>query len=99
CGSPPPTRRGLSWTRRCTTRSVAGSSSTTPDRIAPDETTVAYPFDSGAQLLEHAAAANLSIRELMLANERVWRDDDTIHKELANIWHVMAECVHNGCAH
>ncbi len=33
----------------------------------------------------------------MLANERSWRDEDTVRKELLHIWQVMRECVGNGC--
>jgi L-serine dehydratase len=68
------------------------------DRIKPDETEVAFPFHTGAELLTHAAESGLPISGIMLANERTWRDEDTVRKEVLHIWHVMRECVSNGCA-
>lgn len=61
------------------------------------ESPVRYPFSSGAELLSQVSRANLPISQVMLANELSWRDEDTIRKELLHIWHVMRECVDNGC--
>ncbi len=67
------------------------------DRIKPDETSVAHPFSTGDGLLAHAERTGLSISELMLANEKSWRDEETTRRDLLRIWDVMQECVHNGC--
>jgi len=57
---------------------------------------VPYPFDSAAELLERAAAANLTIAELMFANERVRRSEDEIAAGLDQISAAMNACIERG---
>ncbi|MCZ2404038.1 L-serine ammonia-lyase [Paenarthrobacter sp. Z7-10] len=68
------------------------------DRIVPDSTVLPYPFNTGAGLLAHCARENMSISDVMLANELVWRSEAELRAELLRIWSVMQECVDNGCA-
>lgn len=58
-----------------------------------------YPFSTGDQLLKLCQENQLSIAELMLANELTWRDKSTIHREILAIAKVMNECIDNGCIH
>ncbi|GAB3556810.1 L-serine dehydratase [Actinopolyspora lacussalsi] len=67
------------------------------DRIKQDGTELPHRFRTGAELLRHCAETGYSVSDLMLANELVWRDEQRVHDELLSIWHVMRECVHNGC--
>jgi L-serine dehydratase len=64
--------------------------------LVTDPTPVPYPFRSGAQLLQLAAENGLSISDLMLANEKVWRSEAEIRAGLLHIWEVMQECVDRG---
>ena len=65
--------------------------------IVERDVAVAFPFDTGTKLLELCAEHELSISELMLANERVWRSDEEIRDGLLDIWHAMQACVRRGC--
>jgi L-serine dehydratase len=65
--------------------------------IKPDETPLPYPFKSAAELLQHCARHNLSISQLMMENEKVWRSEAEVRAGLLNIWKVMQECVKRGC--
>ena len=67
------------------------------DRIKPDTTPVPYPFTTGTELLAHTHAAQATISDIMLANERSWRAEADIRQGLLHIWHVMQDCVTNGC--
>ncbi len=58
---------------------------------------IPYPFDSAAELLEHAEAGGLSIGEVIHANERALRSDAEIEVGLMRIWSVMQSCVERGC--
>ncbi|WP_133127103.1 L-serine ammonia-lyase [Legionella nagasakiensis] len=58
-----------------------------------------YSFDTAKQLLEHCKKNQLTIAELMMANERTWRDDQSIHAGILDIAKVMNECIENGCHH
>ena len=40
----------------------------------------------------------LSIAEIMMANERVYRGEDEIHSGIGDIWDVMKNCVVRGCS-
>ncbi len=67
------------------------------ERIKEDETSLAYPFKSGADLLRICEAYDLSISQLMLENEKSWRSEAEIRAGLLNIWAVMQACVKRGC--
>ncbi len=67
------------------------------DRIQVDTTRVAYPFSSGAELLQRCRDNGLTISQLMLENEKAWRSEAEIRADLLAIWHVMEACVARGC--
>ncbi len=88
--------------RRATFYSVGGGfivdeTATGSDRIVEDDTQLPYPFHSAVDLLIHCANHDMSISDVMLENERVWRDEADIRQGLLDIWHVMQTCVKNGC--
>ncbi len=66
------------------------------DRIKVDDTEVAYPFRTGAELLAHCRRTGLPVSEIMLANETAWRPVSDVHAGLTQIWDVMQECVRRG---
>jgi L-serine dehydratase len=66
------------------------------DRIVADTTVLPYPFSSGDELLALCAKNNITIAELMFANERVWRNDKEITDGLRAIWNAMQDCVARG---
>ncbi|HEX9773545.1 MAG TPA: L-serine ammonia-lyase [Steroidobacteraceae bacterium] len=68
------------------------------DRIVEDATRLPYPFASGDQLLTQCVAHGLSISQLMLENEKVWRTEEETRSGLLQIWSVMQACVKRGCA-
>ncbi|WP_296599276.1 L-serine ammonia-lyase, partial [Phenylobacterium sp.] len=65
---------------------------TAPDRALPTP----YPFDSGAELLAQAEAANLSIAALMTANELTVRSEAEIVAGLDEIVGAMFACIDRG---
>jgi L-serine dehydratase len=66
------------------------------DRIVADETELPYPFHSGDELLAQCARHNLSIAQLMFANEQAWRSPAEIEAGLDEIWAAMQACVARG---
>ena len=66
-------------------------------RVAADRTEQPFPFTTAKQLLEHCETRGLSISELMLRNEQVWREPADIRAGLQDIWAVMRACVQRGC--
>jgi len=66
-------------------------------RIEPDATPVPFPFDTGADLLAHTERTGLTISGVMMANEKVRRDEAAVRAGLLRIWGVMQECVEAGC--
>ena len=60
------------------------------------ETEVPYPIHSCADLLKHCEDTGLSIAEIVRANERTWRSNDDINRELDYLWSVMQDCVARG---
>ena len=68
------------------------------DRIVADTTPVAYPFNSGRELLAQCAEHGLTISQLMMANERAWRSEEAIHAGLREIHDAMQACIQRGIA-
>jgi len=63
-----------------------------PDRALP----APYPFASGAELLEMAETAGLSIADLMLANETVRRSQEEVEAGIDEIVQAMYACIDRG---
>ena len=59
------------------------------DRRAEFHSELPYPFVTGAELLTHCEMYDLSIAEVMLANELVTRDEAEVRAGLKHIWQVM----------
>ncbi|WP_434353852.1 L-serine ammonia-lyase [Psychrobacter sp. HD31] len=57
-----------------------------------------YPFNSAEELLQQCKEHQLSISQLVLANEQANRDLQTIENYLNDVWQVMQSCVKNGYA-
>ena len=66
------------------------------DRIVADTTALPFAFHSGDELLRLCQSNGLTIAELMLANEKVWRSEAEIRAGLLEIWAAMQDCVARG---
>jgi L-serine dehydratase len=69
------------------------------DKTTEEANPPPYPFSTAEQLLKLCQKNNLSIAELMFANELTWRTADEIHKGILSIAKVMDDCIINGCKH
>lgn len=67
------------------------------DRIVADQTPLKFPFTTAKQLMEHCHQQQLSISQVMLANESAWRSEEETRSGLLHIWQVMQDCVSAGC--
>lgn len=67
--------------------------------IRADDTPLPYPFNSGKTLLALCQEHELTIADIMLANEQAWRTADDIRTGILELWRVMRECVQNGIRH
>ena len=61
------------------------------------DSTIPYPFSTAAELLDVCDTHNLSIAEVMLANEQTWRSKDEIDHQLDRIYNTMTDCIERGC--
>ncbi|TBU99893.1 L-serine ammonia-lyase [Stutzerimonas kirkiae] len=68
-------------------------------RLDGDASVLPYPFATGRQLLQLCREQAMSVAQLMLENEKSWRDEAQIRSKLLRIWAVMCECVENGLRH
>jgi L-serine dehydratase len=66
--------------------------------LKPDPTVVPYPFRTGTELLRQCTDHDLSVSQVMLANECARRPEAEVRRGLLRIWSVMQECVANGTA-
>jgi len=72
---------------------------TTPDEdhAAPTFASIPYPFNTGAELLEQCQKHQLTISDLVLANECHYREEQDVLEYLDAIWQAMQDCVSRGC--
>jgi len=57
---------------------------------------VPYPFQSGAEMMEMAAAAGLSIAAMKRENELKFRTAAELDSGMVRIWQVMNDCINRG---
>ena len=67
------------------------------DEKLQEEHPIPYPFKTAKELLWLCRQNDLTIAELMMANEKVWREEEEVKKGLWRIWEVMQSCVQTGC--
>ncbi|TXD97891.1 L-serine ammonia-lyase [Psychrobacter frigidicola] len=67
------------------------------DHGTPTIDVIPYPFNTAAELLEQCRKNNLSISELVLANELHYRSQEDVFGYLDSIWTSMQDCVIRGC--
>jgi L-serine dehydratase len=75
---------------------VVDEEATGADRVVVDDTQVEFPFTTGGELLDICAREQLSISDVMLANEQAWRTESEIRDGMLHLWSVMAECIERG---
>ncbi len=63
----------------------------------PQANVVPYPFSTAKELLAHCFREGKEIWEIVMDNERTWRDDEEIRRGILRIWNVMQACVNRGC--
>lgn len=69
------------------------------DKLVLHTSSLPYEFNTAEELLRFCKEHNMSISELMLENEKVWRSEADIRSGLWKIWEAMHECVENGLKH
>lgn len=82
--------------------SIGGGFITTEEEFEQPSTTVTpppYPFITARKLLQLCQENNLTIAELVMENERTWRETEDIHEGMLALAKVMNECIDNGCKH
>lgn len=75
---------------------VVDEEATGADRVVLDDTPVKYPFSTGGQLLDICAREQLSVSDVMLANEQSWRTEAEVRAGMLHLWSVMTECIESG---
>src|SRR5690554_6048740 len=64
---------------------------------AKDMKSVPYAVNTAEELLKSALSENKKISEIVTENEKVFRSEEQISKELLRIWNTMLECMYIGC--
>lgn len=58
---------------------------------------IPYPFSSAAELMAYCQKEKLSIADIILANEKIAREEKIIKENLLHIATVMENCINKGC--
>ena len=62
-----------------------------------DKAPCPYPVNTAEELLKHCDSTGMSIAELVLFNEKTWRESTEIDERLTAIKDSMLNCIHRGC--
>lgn len=62
-----------------------------------EQENIPYPFKSAMELLTLCKKHQMSIAEIMMANETVWQTEAAIKQGLLNLWAVMKQAIERGC--
>lgn len=64
--------------------------------LVEDSTVLPFEFHSAETLIGLCKTHDMSIAQIMLENEKVWRNEAAIREGILGIWKIMEECVKNG---
>ena len=78
---------------------VVGEQGAVPDPALPRAAELPFPWHSGAELLAQCENAGLSISELTLRNEAMFRPEAETRAALSRVWAAMQACVARGSQH
>lgn len=67
----------------------------TPDKL---QEPVPYPFNTGDELLAVCEKTNLSVADIMRANETALISEEELNAGMDTLWQVMEGCIDRGCA-
>ena len=67
------------------------------EHLQTEHIALPYPIEKAADILHWCREKNISISELVLANEKAWRAEIDTRKGLERIWKVMIDCMYAGC--
>lgn len=67
------------------------------DQLQLHTSPIPYPFTNCQKLLAFCQRDGLSISQLMMENEKIWRTESEIKTDLLHLWAVMQACVERGC--
>lgn len=56
-----------------------------------------YPIEHAADIIRYTTEKQLTIPELVRANERCWRTPEQTETGLDEIWQTMRDCIYRGC--
>ena len=56
-----------------------------------------FPVNTANDLLHWCRKTGMSISEVVMENEMVWRQEAEVKRMILNIWRVMRECIYRGC--
>ncbi|HSW86278.1 MAG TPA: L-serine ammonia-lyase [Rhabdochlamydiaceae bacterium] len=66
-------------------------------KCTSNEEDILYPYKTCEELLEHCRVNDMMIYDLVLENEKNWREEEEIYQGIFRIWNVMQDCVKRGC--
>ena len=58
---------------------------------------VPFPFTSAAELLAYCEQEQCSIPDIIMANEKTWRSEKDVNKDVLAIATIMEDCINKGC--
>lgn len=63
---------------------------------AKDAVPLPFPVNTADDLLHWCIKTGLSISDIVLENETIWRSEKATREGVLNIWRIMSECIYRG---
>jgi L-serine dehydratase len=76
--------------------SLPGDTNRRPEDVSAAQV-LPFPINTADELLHWCMKTGLTIHEIVLENESIWRGEEETKQGILNIWRVMKECMYRGC--
>lgn len=77
---------------------VLSDAETDQQDMSDESVEMPYSFNNGVELLNLCKETGLSVAQIVMKNELVWRTEEELTAGLRNLWQVMNACIKRGCA-
>lgn len=62
-----------------------------------EEVILPFPINDAQDLIHWCMQTGMTISEVVMENENIWRPESETKERVLEIWHTMSECMYQGC--
>ena len=67
------------------------------NNLSKKKVSLPFPINTADDLLHWCRKTGMSVHEVVMENELIWKTEEEIKTKLLHIWHTMRDCIYKGC--